>query len=65
MSILMPPAWTGATPTTQTDSYYRVDANLSWFNPAQDIRVILSGKNLTEEETWVTSKPLRRDQRVR
>ncbi len=42
------------TAATQADSYYRVDANLSWFSNSQDIRVILSGKNLTEEETWVS-----------
>ena len=36
------------------DSYYRVDANLSWYSPSQDIRVIMSGKNLTDEETWVS-----------
>ena len=42
------------TSATQADSYYRVDASLSWFSPSQDIRVIMAGKNLTEEETWVS-----------
>ena len=42
------------TAATQADSYYRVDANLSWYSPSQDIRVIMSGKNLTDEETWVS-----------
>ncbi len=46
------------TAATQADSYYRVDANLTWFSPSQDIRVILSGKNLTEEETWVSLERL-------
>ena len=27
---------------------------LSWFNPAQDLRVILMCKGLTQEETWVS-----------
>lgn len=31
-----------------------MDASVTWFSPSQDIRVILSGKNLTEEETWVS-----------
>lgn len=42
------------TAATQADSYYRVDASLNWFSPSEDIRVILSGKNLTGEETWVS-----------
>ena len=42
------------TAATQADSYYRVDASLTWFSSSQDIRVILAGKNLTEEETWVS-----------
>ena len=42
------------TDATRADSYYRVDASLNWYSPNQDIRVILSGKNLTEEETWVS-----------
>ena len=42
------------TAATQADSYYRVDANLTWYSPAQDIRVIMSGKNITDEETWVS-----------
>jgi iron complex outermembrane receptor protein len=46
------------TASTQADSYYRVDANLTWFSPSQDIRVIMSGKNLTEEETWVSLERL-------
>jgi len=40
------------TDATLADSYYRADAMVSWFSPSSDIRVILSGKNLTEEETW-------------
>lgn len=42
------------TAATQADAYYRVDAILTWFSPSQDIRVIMSGKNLTEEETWTS-----------
>jgi iron complex outermembrane receptor protein len=42
------------TAATQADAYYRVDASLTWFSPSQDIRVIMSGKNLTEEETWTS-----------
>ena len=49
----MPPAWTGAAPTTQANFNYRVDASLSRLSPAQDIRAILSSKKLAEEETWV------------
>jgi iron complex outermembrane receptor protein len=39
---------------TRADDYYRVDAMVTWHSPSQDIRVILSGKNLTEEENWTT-----------
>ncbi len=39
---------------TLADSYYRVDASLTWFSTAEEFRVILSGKNLTGEETWVS-----------
>jgi iron complex outermembrane receptor protein len=39
---------------TRADAYYRIDAALNWYSPNQDIRVILSGKNLTKEETWVS-----------
>ncbi|MEH6611666.1 MAG: TonB-dependent receptor [Halioglobus sp.] len=39
---------------TRADDYYRVDAMMTWYSPSQDIRVILSGKNLTEEENWTT-----------
>ena len=40
------------TPQTLADSYYRLDAMATWFSPNQHWRVIASGKNLTEEETW-------------
>jgi iron complex outermembrane receptor protein len=42
------------TDATLGEDYYRVDAMATWFSPSQDIRVILSGKNLTEEETYVS-----------
>jgi hypothetical protein len=34
--------------------YNMTSDHRTWFSPNQDIRVILSGKNLTEEETWVS-----------
>lgn len=37
-----------------TDDAQIVYASLSGYSPNQEIRVILSGKNLTEEETWVS-----------
>lgn len=40
------------TPATLADSYYRLDAMATWFSADQHWRVIASGKNLTEEETW-------------
>jgi iron complex outermembrane recepter protein len=46
------------TDSTRADSYYRVDAMATWFSPNQDIRVILSGRNLTEEETYVSLERL-------
>lgn len=42
------------TAATQADSYYRVDASLTWFSRSESLRVILAGRNLTEEETWVS-----------
>jgi iron complex outermembrane receptor protein len=39
---------------TRADDYYRVDAMVTWYSPSQNMRVILSGKNLTEEENWTT-----------
>jgi iron complex outermembrane receptor protein len=46
------------TDATLGEDYYRVDAMATWFSPSQDIRVILSGKNLTEEETYVSLQRL-------
>jgi iron complex outermembrane receptor protein len=40
------------TDVTRADDYYRVDAQISWYSPSDDIRVIASARNLTEEETW-------------
>ena len=34
--------------------YYRVDALATWISPKGNIKVIASGKNLTEEETYVS-----------
>jgi iron complex outermembrane receptor protein len=42
------------TAATLADSYYRVDAMATWFSPQQNMRVIFSAKNITEEETWVS-----------
>ena len=42
------------TDATRADDYYRVDAVVTWYSPSQDIRVIASGSNLTEEETWTS-----------
>lgn len=39
-------------PETIADSYERVDATLTWFSPGDAWRVILSGKNLTDDFTW-------------
>jgi len=40
------------TDATRADDYYRVDAMLTWYSPSENLRVILSGRNLTEEETF-------------
>jgi len=40
------------TDETLADDYYRMDAMASWISPSENLRVILSGKNLTEEFTW-------------
>ena len=42
------------TDTTLADDYYRLDAVVTWYSPSQAIRVIASGRNLTEEETWTS-----------
>lgn len=39
---------------TEADDYYRVDAQLTWYSPKQDIRVIASGRNLTDKQTWTS-----------
>ncbi|KAA1194320.1 TonB-dependent receptor [Pseudohalioglobus sediminis] len=46
------------TDATLGDSYYRVDAMATWFSPSQDLRVILAGRNLTEEETYMSLERL-------
>ena len=46
------------TDVTRADDYYRVDAQLTWTNVMEDIRVIASGRNLTEEETWTSLQRL-------
>ncbi len=40
------------TDATLADSYERVDAMLSWYSSSENLRVILSGKNLTDDFTW-------------
>ncbi len=42
------------TPLLETDAYDLVDASLRWSNPAEDWTIVLSGKNLTDEEYLVT-----------
>lgn len=46
------------TEATRADDYYRVDAMLSWYSPSERLRVILSGRNLTEEETFTSLQRL-------
>jgi iron complex outermembrane receptor protein len=43
---------------TRADDYYRVDAMLTWFSPSENWRIIASGQNLTEEETYVSMERL-------
>jgi len=38
----------------KTDSYELIDASLRWQNAAQDLSVVLAGRNLTDEEFLVT-----------
>ena len=40
--------------TTRAGNYYRLDAMLGWYSPASDLRVIVSGRNLTGEDTWTS-----------
>jgi iron complex outermembrane receptor protein len=42
------------TPETRADSYYRLDGMVTWFSPSAAWRVILSGRNLTDEETYTS-----------
>jgi hypothetical protein len=42
------------TDATRADDYYRLDATVTWFSPSQAIRVIASGRNLTEKDTWTS-----------
>ncbi|MFT4997616.1 MAG: iron complex outermembrane receptor protein [Flavobacteriales bacterium] len=42
------------TPETIADSYYRADMLLTWFSPDSDIRVLLAGKNITDEQTFTS-----------
>jgi outer membrane receptor for ferrienterochelin and colicin len=37
---------------TRADDYYRVDALVTWYSSSEDIRVIASGRNLTDKQTW-------------
>jgi iron complex outermembrane receptor protein len=46
------------TEVTRADDYYRVDAMLSWYSPSERLRVILSGRNLSEEETFTSLQRL-------
>ena len=38
----------------ETDSYDLVDASIRWSNVAEDWTVVLSGRNLTDEEFLIT-----------
>jgi iron complex outermembrane receptor protein len=42
------------TPETLADSYYRLDGMVTWFSPSAAWRVILSGRNLTDEKTYTS-----------
>ncbi|MEZ5556942.1 MAG: TonB-dependent receptor [Pseudomonadales bacterium] len=42
------------TPLLETDAYHLVDASVRWRSPAEDWSVILSGRNLGDEEYLVT-----------
>ena len=42
------------TDATRAEDYYRLDATLTWFSPSQALRIIASGRNLTEQETWTS-----------
>jgi iron complex outermembrane receptor protein len=46
------------TDVTRADDYYRLDAQLTWTSPSDALRVIASGRNLTEEETWTNLQRL-------
>lgn len=39
---------------TKADDYYRVDALVTWYSPAEDLRIIASGRNLTDKQTWTS-----------
>jgi iron complex outermembrane receptor protein len=42
------------TPLLETDAYDLLDASLRWENSAENLRVTLSGRNLTDEEYLIT-----------
>jgi iron complex outermembrane recepter protein len=39
---------------TKADDYYRVDALITWYSPTDDLRIIASGRNLTDKQTWTS-----------
>lgn len=46
------------TDATRAEDYYRFDAQMTWFSPSQDIRVIASGRNLSDKQTWTSLERL-------
>ncbi|MFQ3322554.1 MAG: iron complex outermembrane receptor protein [Pseudomonadales bacterium] len=41
-------------PRTTADSYYRADMALTWYSSDSDIRVVVAGKNITDEQTFTS-----------
>jgi outer membrane receptor protein involved in Fe transport len=42
------------TDPTLADDYYRLDAQVTWYAPSENLRVFATGRNLTEKDTWVS-----------
>jgi iron complex outermembrane receptor protein len=43
-----------ANPESIADAYYRSDLLMTWYSPSGDIRVLMAGKNITDEQSWTS-----------
>jgi iron complex outermembrane receptor protein len=43
-----------ANPESIADAYYRSDLLMTWYSPSGALRVLLAGKNITDEQSWTS-----------